>query len=99
MSIFDYPRVNFKGTVQLNPGTANNDDYAPGLTLPDSWGPYAGAPLALMDSKMVRARTYGMQDEAFMKWVQQRQTFNVVGQPGRRRRPSPPSGTTTAGWR
>ena len=28
MSIFDYPRINFKGTIQLNPGTANNDDYA-----------------------------------------------------------------------
>jgi len=26
MSIFDYPRINFKGTIQLNPGTANNDD-------------------------------------------------------------------------
>jgi hypothetical protein len=28
MSLFDYPRINFKGTIQLNPGTANNDDYA-----------------------------------------------------------------------
>ena len=28
MSLFDYPQFNFKGTIQLNPGTANNDDYA-----------------------------------------------------------------------
>lgn len=83
MSIFDYPRINFKGTVQLNPGTANNDDYAANYTLPASWGPpYAGAPLALMDSKMVQARTYGMTDEAFIEWVQKEQTFDVVGQPG-----------------
>ena len=27
MSLFDYPRINFKGTIQLNPGTANNDDF------------------------------------------------------------------------
>jgi len=36
MSLFDYPRINFKGTIQLNPGTANNDDYAqqPSALLP-----------------------------------------------------------------
>ena len=28
MSLFDYPRINFKGIIELNPGTANNDDYA-----------------------------------------------------------------------
>ena len=28
MSLFDYPRINFEGTLQLSPGTANNDDYA-----------------------------------------------------------------------
>ncbi|HLL69942.1 MAG TPA: hypothetical protein VK363_00835 [Pyrinomonadaceae bacterium] len=79
MSIFDYPRINFKGTIQLNPGTANNDDYASNYALPASWGPFAGAPLALMDSKNVRARTYGMSDDAFMAWVQKAQTFDVVG--------------------
>lgn len=80
MSIFDFPRINFKGTIQLNPGTANNDDYAPTYTLPASWGPpFAGMPLALIDSKTVQARTYGMSDYAFMAWVQQAQTFDVVG--------------------
>ena len=80
MSVFDYPRINFKGTIQLNPGTANNDDYAANYTLPASWGPpFAGMPLALIDSKMVQARTYGMSDDAFMAWVQKTQTFDVVG--------------------
>ena len=65
MSIFNYPRINFKGTIQLNPGTANNDDYAGAYVLPDSWGPFAGETLALIDSKTVQARTYGMADEAF----------------------------------
>jgi hypothetical protein len=79
MSVFDYPRINFKGTLQLNPGTANNDDYAANYVLPASWGPYEGSPLALIDSKTVQARTYGMTDEAFMEWVQKAQTFDVVG--------------------
>lgn len=78
MSIFNYPRINFKGTIQLNPGTANNDDNAPYYSLPDS----GGAPLALIDSKTVQARTYGMSDEAFVAWVQTAQTFDVIGKPG-----------------
>jgi hypothetical protein len=82
MSIFDYPRINFKGTIQLNPGTANNDDYAGAVTLPSSSGPYAGQTLALIDSKLVQARTFGMSDDDFMAWVQKQQTFDVVGQPG-----------------
>jgi hypothetical protein len=82
MSIFDFPRINFKGTIQLNPGTANNDDYASAVTLPSSWGPYAGQPLALIDSKLVQARRFGMSDADFMAWVQTPQPFDVVGQPG-----------------
>ena len=82
MSVFDYPRINFEGTLQLDPGTANNDDYAANYTLPDSYGPYAGQPLALIDSKTVEPRTYGMFDAGFIAWAQKLQTFNVVGQPG-----------------
>ena len=80
MSIFDFPRINFKGTIQLNPGTANNDDYAGAVTLPS--GPFAGQTLALIDSKLVQARTFGMSDDDFMAWVQTQQTFDVVGKPG-----------------
>ncbi len=83
MSIFDYPRINFKGTVRLNPGTANNDDYAGALLLPQSWGPpYAGQTLALIDSKTVQPQTYGMSDAAFLAWAQKAQTFDVAGKPG-----------------
>ena len=82
MSLFDFPRVNFKGTIQLNPGTANNDDYAGAVTLPSAWGPFAGQTLALIDSKLVQPRTFGMSDDAFMAWVQKQQTFDVVGKPG-----------------
>jgi hypothetical protein len=78
MSIFDFPRINFLGTIQLSPGTANNDDYAqaPSVTMPASWGPFAGQPFGLIDSKLVKPRTYGMGDEAFIAWVQQPQTFD-----------------------
>ena len=82
MSLFDFPRINFAGTLQLNPATANNDDFAPQNTLPANWGAFAGAPLALIDSKNVQAQTYGMSDEQFIAWVQQEQTFDVVGSPG-----------------
>lgn len=82
MSLFDYPRINFEGTLQLSPGTANNDDYAPYLMLPASYGPYQGQPLALIDSKMVEARIYGMSDADFIAWVQRVQTFDVMGSPG-----------------
>ena len=86
MSLFDYPRINFKGTLQLNPGTANNDDYAqqPGAAvLPARYGPYAGQVLGLIDSKTVQPRTFGMTDADFIAWVQQAQTFDVSGSPGR----------------
>ena len=82
MSLFDYPRINFAGNIVLNPGTANNDDFAPQNQMPSNWGPFAGAPLALVDSKFVEARTYGMSDQAFIDWVQQPQPFAVTGQPG-----------------
>ena len=85
MSLFDYPRINFKGTIQLNPGTANNDDYAqqPGAALiPASFGPpYAGQVFGLIDSKPVQARTFGMSDADFIAWVQKAQTFDVAGAP------------------
>lgn len=76
MSIFDFPRINFKGTLQLNPGTANNDDNAPASTFTKDWGSFAGHPLALIDSKKVEARTYGMSDEVFIEWIQKIQTFD-----------------------
>lgn len=80
MSVFDYPRINFYGTLILNPGTANNDDYAqegPGqLTMPASWGPYAGQPFGLVDSKLVQPRTFGLSDDDFIAWVQQPYVFD-----------------------
>lgn len=89
MSLFDYPRINVKGTIQLNPGTANNDDYAGAVSFPAEWGPFAGETLALIDSKKVEARTYGMSDEAFIAWAQKAQTFDVKGQAGQQQQVIP----------
>jgi len=80
MSLFDYPRINFQGTIQLNPGTANNDDYAqqPSALLPASFKPpYAGKPLGLIKSATVQAQTYGMSDADFIAWVQKAHTFDT----------------------
>ncbi len=82
MSVFDFPRINFSGTLSLNPATANNCDYANAVVIPDDAPHGAGQPLALIDSKTVRAVTYGMDDAGFRAWVQAAQTFDVVGHPG-----------------
>src|SRR5712672_613226 len=74
MSLFDFPRINISGTVTLVPGTANNDDYAGSVTFPP--GPNEGQTLALIDSKIVQPRTYGMSDDDFIAWVQKAQLFN-----------------------
>jgi hypothetical protein len=79
MTVFDYPRVNFSGTLTLTPATANNCDYANAYVLPPGSGPGAGQALGLIDSKLVRAITYGMDDETFRAWVQRAQTFDTVG--------------------
>src|SRR5688572_33130904 len=81
MSLFDFPRINIKGTVTLNPGTANNDDYAGAAFLPSSWGPYAGQTLGLIDSKLVQPRTFGLSDADFIDWVQKAQTFDTANGP------------------
>lgn len=83
MSLFDFPRINIKGTVVLNPGTANNDDYAGNAFLPGSWGPFAGQTLGLMDSKRVQPRTFGMADADFIAWVQKAQPFDTAGGPAK----------------
>jgi|GEM_PF-554462 len=81
MSLFDFPRINISGTLTLVPGTANNDDYAGSVTFPD--GPNKGQTLALIDSKLVQPRTYGMADDEFIAWVQKRHPFDppVNGKP------------------
>jgi hypothetical protein len=78
MSLFDFPRINIKGSVTLNPGTANNDDYAGSAFLPNTFPPpYAGQTLGLIDSKLVQPRTFGMSDSDFIAWVQTAQPFDT----------------------
>lgn len=76
MSVFDYPRINVFGTVTVNPGTANNDDYAASDQFPADWNAVAGEALGLIDSKNVKARTFGMSDDNFLSWAQKAQTFD-----------------------
>lgn len=75
MSLFDYPRVNIKGTVTFSPGTANNSDYSADYQFPAS-DPNAGQPFSLIDSKLVEAETFGKSDEEFVDWVQHAQEFD-----------------------
>ena len=79
MSQLHFPRIHFRGRFSVNPGTANNDDYAqqPSVLLPKSYGPYAGQALGLIESKTVQARTFGMADADFIAWAQQAQTFDL----------------------
>jgi hypothetical protein len=73
MSIFNFPRINFKGLMMVNVGTANNDDYSSDLFPPGS--PYAGQPVRLADSVNVQPLTYGMSDSDWIKWVQEQNNF------------------------
>lgn len=73
MSIFSFPRINVKGLIGVDVGTANNDDYS-GYQFPPG-GPYAGQPLRLADTKSVQAITYGMTDDQWIQWVQQTHMF------------------------
>ncbi len=76
MSIFHFPRINFKGLMAINVGTANNDDYSGDVFPPDS--PYANLPVRLNDSVNVQPAgldtetglVYGMTDEEWITWVQ-----------------------------
>lgn len=81
MSVFDLPRLNFTGRLRLNPGTANNEDYAqPGdgqATMPSSFGEFADQPMGLLESGPVEVRRFGMDDEAFIRWIQAPHTFDT----------------------
>lgn len=66
MSIFDYPRINYKGLISINVGTANNDDYSGEQFV---GGPYNGQPVRLADSASVQPMTYGMDDATWVKWA------------------------------
>lgn len=73
MSLFNYPRINFQGLISFNPGTANNADYAQNLYFKH----YNGVvePLSLIDPCLVEPNTYGMSDDDFRVWVQNKQQF------------------------
>lgn len=68
MSVFNFPRINFKGLLMVNVGTANNDDYSGDVFPSDS--PFAGQPVRLADSVNVQPLTYGKTDEEWVQWVQ-----------------------------
>lgn len=81
VSIFDVPRIHFGGQLRLNPGTANNEDYAqPGESqalIPE--GPYAGEPMGLLATSTVSVREFGLRDAQFVDWVQRAQQFTTPG--------------------
>ena len=81
MSLFEYPRINFAGKLRLNPGTANNDDYAqPGNTqnlMPKDFGPrYEGHAMGLLETYSATARRFGLDDGAYREWISTPQTFD-----------------------
>lgn len=81
MSIFHFPRINFKGLMAVNVGTCNNDDYSGDVFPPGS--PYAGQPVRLNDSANVQPAgldpetglVYGMTDAEWVAWAQTPNNF------------------------
>ena len=90
MSVFDFPRINVKGLVQINVGTANNDDYSlqngkPGTYTGNATPPVngqLGQSMRLGNSATVQPYTFNdpntgkpMTDEEMVAWMQQPQTM------------------------
>lgn len=81
MSIFDQPRINFSGSITLNPGTANNADYSGAYHQPTT-----GKNLALIDAVQVMPIDFDCLDDAeLIEWIQQPHTFDP--EPGSKLRP------------
>jgi hypothetical protein len=68
MSVLSFPRIHVKGLLEINVGTANNDDYS-SLVI------YEGKPLRLADSVKVQPLTYGMPDDQYIHWIQEVGSF------------------------
>lgn len=67
MSIFSLPRIHVSGLIEINVGTANNDDYS-GFVFQS--GPGADQPVRLANTAAVQPMTFGQSDAAFIAWVQ-----------------------------
>lgn len=81
MSIFHFPRINFKGLMAVNVGTCNNDDYSGDVFPPGS--PFANQPVRLNDSMNVQPAgldpatglVYNMKDAEWVAWAQTPNNF------------------------
>ncbi|ACY14144.1 hypothetical protein [Haliangium ochraceum] len=63
MSIFEFPRIHFRGTTFSNPGTANNDSLGPGTELS-----YTSNTEAVQPADNYRTR--GKSDAEYTAWLQ-----------------------------
>lgn len=81
MSVFDLPRLNFRGNLRVSPGTANNEDYAQQggqqALMPAKFGRFARDPMGLLKSAPVEVERYGMDDATFVDWIQSAQEFDT----------------------
>jgi hypothetical protein len=75
MSIFSYPRIHVKGLLVVNVGTGNNDDYSSLAVMGAGYPGFEDWPLRQADSPNVQPMTYGMTDDQWTAWAQQRQRF------------------------
>lgn len=67
MSIFSLPRIHVSGLMEINVGTANNDDYSGSVFV---GGPGSGQLVRLADSAAVQPTTFGLSDADFITFVQ-----------------------------
>lgn len=91
MSQFDFPRIHVRGLININVGTANNDDYAGDIVVPTYEGgnpdnppdmaSYSKLPLRLADTDQVQPTTFGRSDNAFHEWASQK--LPVIGSSGK----------------
>ncbi|MDB4947922.1 MAG: hypothetical protein JWM27_571 [Gemmatimonadetes bacterium] len=80
MSVFSFPRFHVKGLLEVNVGTANNDDYSSSAVFPPpagglDYGSSTGKPVRLYDSVDAQAIHFGWTDKQWMDWAQKPQVF------------------------
>jgi hypothetical protein len=106
MSQCDFPRIHVRGLININVGTANNDDYAGDIVVPTYQGgnpdnpldmaSYSKLPLRLADTDQVQPTTFGRSDNEFHDWASQSTPSRCRAEWLRARRHSSTAGTRTS---
>jgi hypothetical protein len=67
MSVFDFPRIHFRGTQRVNPGTGNNNSLGPGQEM-----------TVTSNTEAVKPVDTSLSDAAFLSWMEGADPIGLV---------------------